>query len=105
MSVDTPTYDVTLWRQVTHGDGAAFSLVYERHATRVDNCCFRRTASWPTALDPLPTADQELLALVAWSGLTNLEVATVLDLPIGTVKSRVSRIREGLRAQSAEPNQ
>ena len=49
------------------------------------------------ALARLPEAQSEILLLVGLEGLTYAETAEVLSVPVGTVMSRVSRAREGLR--------
>jgi RNA polymerase sigma-70 factor, ECF subfamily len=49
------------------------------------------------ALARLPEAQREILLLVGLEGLTYAETAEVLGVPVGTVMSRVSRAREGLR--------
>jgi RNA polymerase sigma factor (sigma-70 family) len=49
-------------------------------------------------LRQLNTEDQEVVALCDWSGLSYEEAATALDIPVGTVKSRLSRARTRLRA-------
>ena len=49
------------------------------------------------ALAELPHADREVLQLVAWSQLTYPEVAAALDIPVGTVRSRLHRARTALR--------
>ena len=49
-------------------------------------------------LRQLNTEDQEVIALCDWSGLSYEEAATALDIPVGTVKSRLSRARTRLRA-------
>ena len=36
--------------------------------------------------------------MVAWAELTHEEIATALDIPVGTVKSRLHRARRVLRA-------
>src|SRR5262249_8022210 len=51
------------------------------------------------ALAGLRPDEREILLLHAWADLTDSEIATALDLPIGTVKSRLSRTREKLRNQ------
>lgn len=50
-----------------------------------------------TGLAALPTDQKAVLSLVAVEGLTYEEAARVLDIPVGTVMSRLSRAREGLR--------
>jgi RNA polymerase sigma-70 factor (ECF subfamily) len=52
------------------------------------------------ALRRLPKRDQDVLALCAWSELTYEEAAVALDLPVGTVRSRLSRARRRLRDES-----
>lgn len=49
-------------------------------------------------LDALPQREREVLALVALADLSYDEVAVALDLPIGTVRSRLSRARARLAA-------
>jgi RNA polymerase sigma factor (sigma-70 family) len=51
-------------------------------------------------LRSLPRRDQDVLALCVWSGLTYEEAAVALDLRVGTVRSRLSRARARLRAES-----
>jgi RNA polymerase sigma-70 factor (ECF subfamily) len=53
-------------------------------------------------LASLPDGDQELLALCVWQGLSYEEVAIALEVPIGTVRSRLSRARTRLRALMEE---
>jgi RNA polymerase sigma-70 factor, ECF subfamily len=48
------------------------------------------------AMADLPQGQREVLALVAIEGLSYRETADALDLPIGTVMSRLSRAREAL---------
>jgi RNA polymerase sigma-70 factor (ECF subfamily) len=48
----------------------------------------------------LPQAEQEALALYAWAGLNYDEVAAALGIPVGTVRSRLSRARQRLGAGS-----
>ena len=50
------------------------------------------------ALKMLPAAQREILLLVALEEMTYDEVARALSIPLGTVMSRLSRAREGLRA-------
>ena len=50
------------------------------------------------ALDRLPAEQKEVLLLVALEDMAYADVARTLDIPIGTVMSRLSRGRERLRA-------
>lgn len=49
------------------------------------------------AMMTLPPDQRAVMALVAVEGLSYDEAASALDLPIGTVRSRLSRAREALR--------
>lgn len=49
------------------------------------------------ALDLLPAGQREIVLLVALSGMSYQECADALDLPVGTVMSRLFRGRERLR--------
>ena len=173
--------DRTLWAYARAGDAAAFGTLFERHAGRIYNYCFRRTADWALAEDltsatfliawksrrrgplqaesaepllygiatnvlrnrrrsmkrareafgrlplsraeeadfaeetamrlddqatmrrllgvfsQLPRREQNVIALCDWSGLSYEETAEALGLPIGTVRSRLSRGRRRLR--------
>ncbi len=51
------------------------------------------------ALDALPWRDRETLMLFALEELTYSEIARVLDIPIGTVGSRISRARRRILEQ------
>jgi RNA polymerase sigma factor (sigma-70 family) len=54
------------------------------------------------ALDGIPDGDRDALLLMAWNDLSYQEVAEALGIPIGTVRSRVSRARLRLRARLSE---
>ena len=49
------------------------------------------------ALDTLPPGQRQVILLVGVEGMTYDEVATILDIPMGTVMSRLSRARTALR--------
>jgi RNA polymerase sigma-70 factor (ECF subfamily) len=53
-------------------------------------------AAVAVALERQPTADVETLLLYAWDELSYAEIAEALDVPVGTVRSRLNRIRERL---------
>lgn len=49
------------------------------------------------AMARLPEEQRQVVLLVGLEGLRYEEVATILDVPVGTVRSRLSRAREALR--------
>jgi RNA polymerase sigma factor (sigma-70 family) len=177
--------DRELWALARDGDGAAFGILFERHAGRIYSYCFRRTADWALAEDltsatfliawrshgrgplradsalpllygiatnalrnqrrslkrarealgrlplprpeepdfseetatrlddedtmrqllrvfsRLPRREQDVVALCDWSGLSYEGAAGALGVPIGTVRSRLSRGRRRLRELAA----
>ncbi|HEX7339912.1 MAG TPA: sigma-70 family RNA polymerase sigma factor [Rhodanobacteraceae bacterium] len=64
-------------------------------------------ASVMEALERLPDQQRHLLLLVSVEGMSYREVAALLDIPIGTVMSRLSRARAALHrlseGESAKP--
>jgi RNA polymerase sigma factor (sigma-70 family) len=50
------------------------------------------------ALAGLKTRDRDVLLLFAWGELSYEEIATVLAIPVGTVRSRLNRARRQTRA-------
>lgn len=54
------------------------------------------------AMSRLPAEQREAIALVLVEGLAYKEAAAVLDVPIGTLTSRLSRGREALIAELGE---
>jgi RNA polymerase sigma factor (sigma-70 family) len=50
-------------------------------------------------VDRLPKFDRRLVQLTYWQGKTYEEAAALLSWPIGTVRSRLSRVRERLRGR------
>jgi RNA polymerase sigma-70 factor (ECF subfamily) len=49
------------------------------------------------ALAEVPGAERTALLLVAWADLSYEEVAVALDVPVGTIRSRLHRARRRLR--------
>ena len=52
-----------------------------------------------SALADMRPAEREVLLLHAWAEMSDVEIAQALELPPGTVKSRLHRAREALRNQ------
>jgi RNA polymerase sigma-70 factor (ECF subfamily) len=73
--------------------------VYEPFTDRVDDRVSAGHASrlLATALARLPAELRDTLLLAAWSNLSYEEIALALGVPIGTVRSRLSRARAKLR--------
>jgi len=66
-----------------------------RVVDRVDaEAAVRRLAR---SLAELSDGDRDVLLLTSWAGLDSTEVAGVLGIPVGTVRSRLHRVRKALR--------
>jgi RNA polymerase sigma-70 factor (ECF subfamily) len=63
----------------------------EEVSTRIDDR--KQLAQAMTALASLRKPEREVLALCVWSGLDYAEAAEALGIPVGTVRSRLSRAR------------
>jgi RNA polymerase sigma-70 factor (ECF subfamily) len=73
--------------------------VADGHADRIDD---RVTAAavrqdLAAALASLSAGDRDVLLLVAWADLSYEETATALQIPLGTVRSRLNRARRKVR--------
>ena len=53
-------------------------------------------------LEQLPRRHQEVVALCLWMGLSYEDAAVALRVPVGTVRSRLSRARVRLDALTTE---
>jgi RNA polymerase sigma factor (sigma-70 family) len=73
----------------------------EELAGRIDDA--DRLALALRALRQLRPAEREVIALCVWAGMDYAQAAEALGIPIGTVRSRLSRAREKLRRLSREP--
>jgi RNA polymerase sigma factor (sigma-70 family) len=73
-------------------DAAVAGPTPEDNLIRLDN-----EAALQTALEQLPSQLREVLLLCDVEELKYKDIASVLDLPIGTVMSRISRARRTLR--------
>ncbi len=56
------------------------------------------------AIGALPEIDRQALLLFAWEELSYEEIAMALGIPIGTVRSRLSRSRVRLAALTVDPD-
>ncbi|MGO4487543.1 RNA polymerase sigma factor [Microbacterium sp. 2RAF4] len=69
----------------------------------------REVQSLRTRIAALAPKDRETLLLYAWEGLTYEEIAVALAVPVGTVRSRLNRVRTRLdstrRIQAFEQQQ
>jgi len=86
--------DRVLWRQAREGDGAAFGVLFERHAGRIYNYCFRRTADWALAEELTSTT-----FLLAWRGRgrSPLQAESALPLLYGIATNVLRNQRRSLR--------
>ncbi len=57
-----------------------------------------RRAELTSVLGRLPRRQRDVVLLHAWADLTYTEIAEALDVPVGTVRSRLARARVRLRA-------
>jgi len=74
---------------------ASASDLYVDVDNRLDASLF-----WPdvaAAIAALPQGERDTLLLFAWEGMPYDEIATALDIPVGTVRSRLNRARGRLR--------
>jgi RNA polymerase sigma factor (sigma-70 family) len=80
--------------------------VMEPFTNRVDDRVSASSASRPLAagLARLPEELRDTLLLVAWADLSYEEAATALGVPVGTVRSRMSRARSRLRRTLGDTN-
>jgi RNA polymerase sigma factor (sigma-70 family) len=88
--------EVRMWRALarTGTDPAA-----EGHADRVDNRVSAVTVQrdLAAAMAGLSAGERDVLLLIAWADLSYDEVAAALDIPVGTVRSRLNRARRKTR--------
>ena len=73
----------------------------ERVAERVDADAW--SGHLAAALANLKPADREVLLLFAWCELSYPEIAEALDIPVGTVRSRLHCARKTVRASIPQP--
>ncbi|HWX86541.1 MAG TPA: sigma-70 family RNA polymerase sigma factor [Solirubrobacteraceae bacterium] len=76
------------------GDPPAEDMLQARELTDGEAGRRERTRELLSAIDGLPAEQSRVIALAYYGGYTHVEIATMLDTPIGTVKGRM---RLGLR--------
>ncbi|MFC0029346.1 RNA polymerase sigma factor [Micromonospora chaiyaphumensis] len=79
-----------------HADRDGHDGPADRIAVRLDAQAVR--ARLAAALAEISPSDREVVLLVAWADLTCEEVSRALEIPAGTVRSRLHRARKRLRA-------
>jgi RNA polymerase sigma factor (sigma-70 family) len=82
--------------------GPETSLLSHADAIAADITARLMRESLATALTVLATGDRDVLVLVAWEQLTYEEVARALNIPVGTVRSRLHRARAQVRRRLAQ---
>jgi RNA polymerase sigma-70 factor (ECF subfamily) len=85
------------WRSRPDTSAAAEETVdpWDDVVDRLDSAAQARELT--SALRALPAPERDVLLLVAWEQLSPAEVAAVLGVPQGTVRSRLHRARAALR--------
>jgi RNA polymerase sigma-70 factor (ECF subfamily) len=109
-----------LWEQGTDLRAWLFTILHNQHINHVRRTAREGTAVGLSEREPqlarapqqgirlelrdleraiakLPRTQRSVILLVGLEGMSYEEVATVLDVPVGTVRSRLSRGREALR--------
>lgn len=86
-----PGFQSLAGHQPDHANDVAARLDDEREAREL-----RR------AIRRLPRSERQVVELCLWTGLDQQAAAIALDIPLGTVKSRLSRARKRLRGLTAE---
>jgi RNA polymerase sigma-70 factor (ECF subfamily) len=86
---------------------AAAHLIHSEVDDHADDVAQRldddsRIQAVQASLKRLPRQEREIVELCIWAGLDQAAAAVALDVPIGTVKSRLSRARKHLRVLDLE---
>jgi RNA polymerase sigma-70 factor (ECF subfamily) len=84
-------------RSLREGDRVAVENVAPTLATVSDPTAALQIRDLERAIAALPEEQRQVLLLVGLEGMRYEEVATILEIPVGTVRSRLSRGRETLR--------
>jgi RNA polymerase sigma-70 factor (ECF subfamily) len=79
----------------TTGHGTRTDEAADKALSHVSSAAVQRELA--EALASLPSADRDVLLMIAWADLSYAEVATALSIPVGTVRSRLHRARTRIR--------
>ncbi|GAA1137408.1 RNA polymerase sigma factor [Microbacterium natoriense] len=84
------------WRAIVASTGGAHSTEggIDAAAARMDAAAM--VAALAPRIAALSAKDRETLLLLAWGGLSHEEIAHALGVPVGTVWSRLNRVRRKL---------
>lgn len=83
-------------RRVSRPDPLPIEAIETSHYHQGEQLDRMAASDLGRALDQLPAGQRAVILLVALEGMTYQEVADSLDIPIGTVMSRLSRARARL---------
>jgi RNA polymerase sigma factor (sigma-70 family) len=75
----------------------AYARVPADFGSASDELGERLDSSVSAALLELTHEERNLILLLTWADLTYEQLGDALDLPVGTIRSRVSRVRSKLR--------
>jgi RNA polymerase sigma factor (sigma-70 family) len=90
--------EVQRWRALAHHQRAAVTDDGLDHVdARLDAAAISHVLA--DALASLSAGDRDVLLLYAWAELSYEQIADALDIPVGTVRSRLSRARRAVRQQ------
>jgi RNA polymerase sigma-70 factor (ECF subfamily) len=89
-------------RQQVEAAWAKDQALEEPPVTRPPQLARVQLSQTMAALMTLPDEQREVLVLVALDGLAYKDVAEILELPLGTVMSRLGRARDALRRAMGE---
>lgn len=91
------------WKGMVAGLAAELAPdMIEQASARLD--AVKLTRRLASALRALSTSDRDTLLLYAWGDLDYAGIAAALDVPIGTVRSRLNRARRLLRNAAGTPD-
>jgi RNA polymerase sigma-70 factor (ECF subfamily) len=100
-SVFISRYSKTHLKEVFSEDIGEETAISSESAAQEHELEYKRVIEATYKLKP---RHREVLVLVAIEGMSYDEVAQIMDIPVGTVRSRLARAREELRAELENPS-